>query len=131
MTAHPFDILHHGSELLLDVLLVRGFELTGPYWQDGEVAEHDESMARYARGENDARADLVCGDRRLELALWYRLRPPAYRIGEARIGHGALMRGADCQDPAFPPQSADPLDGFRALASDLKRCGGSFVAGAG
>ena len=126
MTAHPFDILHEGCDVLLDVLLVRGFELSGPWWQD---ETGDEGMERYARGENDARAALTRGDRRLELSLWFRLRPPVYRIGEVRVGHGALMRGAGCDQPDFPPESADPLDGFRALASDLARCGGSFVAG--
>ena len=129
MVAHPFDVLRHGADLLLDVLLVRGFELVGPYWQHEEIAAGDAGMASYTRGENDARADLVCGDRRLELSLWYRLRPPTYRIGEARIGHMALMSGAGCADPEYPPASADPLDGFRALARDLARCGGSFVSG--
>lgn len=129
MIAHPFDTLRQGSDLLLDVLLVRGFELAGPYWQHDELAAHDDAMERYARGDNDARADLVCGDRRLELALWHRLRPPVYRIGEVRLGHGALMRGAGCEDPAYPPPSADPLEGFRAIARDLTRCGGSFVVG--
>ena len=129
LTAHPFDILREGTEILLDVLLVRGFELTGPYWEDRELAEHDLAMVAYVRGENDARADLVCGDRRLELWLWYRLRPPVYRIGEVRIGHEPLMRGAGCHDPAYPPHSADPLEGFRALRRDLERCGGSFVGG--
>jgi hypothetical protein len=129
MPAHPFDVLHAGTDLLLDVLLIHGFELAGPYWQDEEVASRDAGMAAYARGDNDARAELVCGDRRLELSLWLRLRPPVYRIGEVRMGHGALMRGADCDDPAYPPESADPLDGFRALARDLARCGGSFVGG--
>ena len=122
MVAHPFDTLREGCDLLLDVLLVRGFEMVGPFWEFEEGG-----LTPYARGENDARADLVCGDRRLELALWYRLRPPVYRIGEVRIGHGALMRGAGCDDPAYPPFSADPLEGFRALARDLSRCGGSFV----
>jgi hypothetical protein len=129
MVAHPFDTLREGCDLLLDVLLVRGFELAGPYWEHGEIEEPYEGMTGYARGENDARADLVCGDRRLELALWHRLRPPVYRIGEVRVGHGALMRGAGCDDPAYPPFSADPLEGFRALARDLRRCGGSFVGG--
>ena len=129
MTAHPFDILHEGAEILLDVLLVRGFELAGPYWQHDEIAAGDAAMAAYARGDNDARADLVCRDRRLELSLWHRLRPPTYRIGEVRIAHTALMRGAGCDDPAYPPESANPLDGFRALARDLSRCGGSFVSG--
>jgi hypothetical protein len=125
MVAHPFDILREGSDLLLDVLLVRGFELAGPYWEDGE----NDDLTAYARGDNDARADLVCGDRRLELSLWYRLRPPVYRIGEVRLGHGALMSGAGCDRPAYPPASADPLEGFRAVARDLAGCGGSFVAG--
>lgn len=129
MTRHPFDLLRQGSDLLLDVLLVSGFELTGPYWADGELAGSDLALTGYARGENDARADLTCRDRRLELALWYRLRPPVYRIGEVRLGHGALMRGANCPRPAYPPHSADPLEGFRALAQDLGRCGGAFVAG--
>jgi hypothetical protein len=126
---HPFDMLIQGSDLLLDVLLVRGFELAGPYWDDRDLADRDLAMAAYTRGENDARADLVCGDRRLELSLWYRLRPPVYRMGDVRIGHGALMRGANCASPAYPPHSAHPLEGFRALARDLKRCGGSFVDG--
>jgi hypothetical protein len=126
---HPFDILLQGSDLLLDVLLVRGFELAGPYWEHDELAARDAGLTDYARGNNDARADLVCGDRRLELSLWYRLRPPVYRMGGVRIGHGALMRGAGCDSPAYPPHSADPLEGFRALARDLSRCGGSFVAG--
>ena len=129
MVAHPFDILREGADLLLDVLLVRGFELAGPFWEHEDLIGRDAGLTGYARGENDARADLVCGDRRLQLALWYRLRPPVYRIGEVRVGHGALMRGAGCDDPAYPPASADPLEGFRALARDLKRCGGSFVAG--
>ena len=129
MVAHPFDVLHQGAELLLDVLLVRGFELVGPYWQHAELAEADAAMAAYARGENDARADLTCRDRRLELSLWHRLRPPTYRIGEVRIGHRALMSGAGCANPEYPPASADPLDGFRALARDVGRCGGSFVSG--
>jgi len=127
--AHPFEVLREGSEIVLDVLLVRGFELAGPYWAHDELAARDAGMAGYARGENDARADLVCGDRRLELAIWHRLRPPTYRIGEVRVGHAALMRGAGCDDPEYPPHSADPLDGFRALARDLRRCGGSFVSG--
>lgn len=129
MIAHPFDVLREGADILLDVLLVRGFELAGPYWSDGEMADRDAGMAGYARGENDARADLVCGDRRLELSLWHRLRPPVYRIGEVRLEHGALMRGAGCERPEFPPSSADPLEGFRALARDLARCGGPFVSG--
>lgn len=129
MIAHPFDVLREGADLLLDVLLVRGFELAGPFWDHEDVAGRDDGMAGYARGENDARADLVKGDRRLQLALWHRLRPPVYRIGEVRLGHGALMRGAGCDDPAYPPYSADPLEGFRALARDLARCGGSFVGG--
>ena len=128
MTAHPFDILREGAEILLDVLLVHGFELTEPYWDDRGL-DGDMAVVAYTRGENDARADLVRGDRRLELALWYRLRPPTYRTGKVRIGHEALMRGSGCDDPAYPPHSADPLDGFRALARDLARCGGSFVAG--
>jgi hypothetical protein len=127
--AHPFDTLREGCDILLDVLLVHGFELVGPFWQHDETAARDAGMAGYARGDNDARADLVAGDRRLELALWYRLRPPVYRIGEVRIGHAALMLGAGCDDPAYPPFSADPLDGFRALARDLAQCGGSFVSG--
>jgi hypothetical protein len=127
--AHPFDILREGSDLLLDVLLVRGFELAGPFWEHEDLVGRDAGLTPYARGDNDARADLVCGDRRLQLALWYRLRPPVYRIGEARIGHGALMRGAGCLKPEYPPFSADPLEGFRALAGDLRRCGGSFVGG--
>ena len=129
MVTHPFDALREGAEILLDVLLVRGFELTGPYWQDDELAAHDAALTAYARGENDARADLVCGDRRLELALWYRLRPPTYRIGAVRLAHAALMQGAGCTNPEYPPGSADPLDGFRALARDLARCGGPFVSG--
>jgi hypothetical protein len=129
MPAHPFDVLREGAEILLDVLVVHGFELSGPYWQHEEIAADDGAMAAYARGDNDARADLVCAQRRLELALWHRLRAPTYRIGEVRIGHAALMRGAGCTDPAYPPESADPLEGFRALARDLSRCGGSFVSG--
>jgi hypothetical protein len=129
VTTHPFDTLREGAEILLDVLLVRGFELAGPYWQHAELAEADAATAAYARGENDARADLICRDRRLELSLWHRLRPPTYRIGEVRMGHVALMSGAGCADPEYPPASADPLDGFRALARDLTRCGGSFVVG--
>ena len=128
MIAHPFDVLRQGTEILLDVLVIRGFELSGPYWQHPDL-DGDGAVAAYARGENDARADLVCGDRRLELALWHRLRPPTYRIGEVRLGHAALMRGAGCDDPEYPPESADPLDGFRGLARDLRRCGGSFVSG--
>ena len=128
MITHPFDVLREGCDLLLDVLLVHGFELAGPYWEDGDL-DGELAVIGYTRGENDARADLVRRDRRLELALWYRLRPPAYRLGEVRIGHAALMRGAGCDDPAYPPYSADPLDGFRALARDLARCGGSFVSG--
>ena len=129
MVEHPFDILRQGADLLLDVLLVHGFELSGPYWQHDELAARDAALTAYARGDNDARTDLVCGDRRLELWLWHRLRSPVYRIGDVRVGHAALMRGADCESPAYPPHSADPLDGFRALARDLRRCGGSFVAG--
>jgi hypothetical protein len=125
---HPFDVLRRGAEILLDVLVIRGFELTEPYWQHPDLDE-DAALFAYTSGENDARADLVCGDRRLELAIWHRLRPPTYRIGEVRIGHTALMRGAGCDDPEYPPHSADPLDGFRALAHDLRRCGGSFVSG--
>jgi hypothetical protein len=128
VVAHPFDTLREGAEILLDILLIRGFELSGPYWQHADLDE-DAAVVAYTRGENDARADLVCGDRRLELALWHRLRPPTYRIGEVRVGHTALMLGAGCDDPEHPPRSADPLDGFRALARDLRRCGGSFVSG--
>ena len=78
MVTHPFDVLREGAEILLDVLLVRGFELAGPYWQARDL-EGDLAVVAYTRGENDARADLVCADRRLELSLWYRLRPPTYR----------------------------------------------------
>jgi hypothetical protein len=128
--AHPFDVLREGADILLDVLLVHGFEVTGPYWEHPELTSPDDvALVGYGRGENDAREDLVCGDRRLELALYYRLRPPTYVLGGVRIGHAALMRGAGCDDPAYPPYSADPLEGFRALARDLARCGGSFVAG--
>lgn len=128
VTAHPFDILREGAEILLDVLLVHGFEIAGPYWEDRDLAD-DLAVMAYTRGENDARADLVRRDERLELALWHRLRPPTYRLGEVRVAHTALMLGAGCADPAYPPYSADPLDGFRALARDLSRWGGSFVSG--
>jgi hypothetical protein len=127
--AHPFDVLREGADIVLDVLLVHGFELTGPYWEHPEFSARDVALVGYGRGENDARADLVCGDRRLELALYHRLRPPTYVLGGVRLGHAALMRGAGCDDPAYPPYSADPLDGFRAVARDLARCGRSFVSG--
>jgi hypothetical protein len=126
---HPFDVLRTGADIVLDVLLIHGFESTGPYWEHPGFVERDVALVGYGRGENDARADLVCGDRRVELALWYRLRPPTYRLGEVRLGHAALMRGAGCDDPEYPPYSADPLDGFRALARDLARCGEALVNG--
>ena len=129
IATHPFDVLRQGCDLLLDVLLVHGFELSGPYWQHPDLDEDATGRVAYARGENDARADLVHGDRAVALALWHRLRPPVDRLGAVRLGHGALMAAAGCTEPAYPPQSADPLEGFRALARDLAAHGDALTAG--
>ena len=128
--SHPFDVMRAGYEVLLDVVAAHGFEAHEPRW---EVPEYESgqgagsALSAYGRGDNRVLGELARGDRVIELVLHHRLLPPTYRSGRVRIDHGALMRGDGAVAPAYPPSSSDPLAGFRAVAEDLRRHGGSFV----
>ena len=123
---HPFDLMRAGYEILLDVVAAHGFEAHEPHWELPDD-EAEPALDAYGRGQNRALGEIARGDRVIELVLHRRLRPPTYRLGGVRIGHAALMRGGGAGELAFPAATADALEDFRAVASDLRRWGGAFV----
>jgi hypothetical protein len=111
------DLREHGAELLAPILTAHGF--------------------RYVPGEADrgsgglfARGAFVRGERRLEFSARYALGEVLYRAPGVVLGHEEYMRvAAGRARHAHPGFSADPLDGFRHLASDLARFGAAFLSG--
>jgi hypothetical protein len=70
------------------------------------------------------------GTRRLELHFRFSLGLVSYSVGAASLSHSDYMRALGCRkEAAYPGFSADPLDGFRHLASDLERFGDEFLRG--
>jgi hypothetical protein len=111
------EMRERGAELLAAVLEPHGF--------------------RYAAGEADrgsgglfARGVFVRDDRRIEFSARYALGEVLYHAAGATLRHEDYMRvAAGPGQHAYPGFSADPLDGFRHLASDLARFGTTFLAG--
>lgn len=114
----PMDVLMKGQEILDEVLVPNGFEFRVE--GSGRGSGGDFAWGSYIRD-----------DRRLELHVRYSLGLVTYHVGSHSIGHMDLM---ECiaglkNDTEYPRVSADPLDGFRHLKSDLQRYGSDFFEG--
>ena len=60
----------------------------------------------------------MSGDRAVEFSVQWSLGEVVYRWGDLAITHRELMAALQARG-SYPGYSADPLDGFRDLASDL------------
>ena len=116
----PSEVMESGRKILERVL--------GPHgWRFVPGPSGASSGGQYAQ------ADVIRGDRRLELHFRHSLGLVTYHLGSASVSHEAYMevllgcRGAS----RYPGFSDDPLDGFRGLAADLQQHAMDFVAGPG
>lgn len=114
---HALDLRERGAQLLAPILTPHGFR-----YVPGE-ADHG-SGGLFARGA------FVRGERRLEFSARYGLGEVLYRAPGVALRHEDYMRvAAGAGQHAYPGFSADPLDGFRHLASDLARFSAAFLTG--
>src|SRR5258705_2617774 len=111
------ELRRRGGELLSPVLVPYGF-----VYQAGEVDRGSGGL--YAHGgshERTVRWNSACG---------HALGEVRYRVDAATLLHEDFARAAVERGQArYPGFSDDPLDGFRALATDLVRFGSVFLAG--
>src|SRR5690242_15659419 len=106
------DTLRLGVEILDSVMSPAGFDFEQVH--DGAYA-----CGRYSRA-----------DRTLELHFSDSLRLVSQRIGNLVVMHDDFMRAL--VGPAggrYPGKSAEPLDGFRDLRTDLREHCGEFLGG--
>lgn len=113
---NPTEMRSRGAEILEPVLKPYGFAFA-----PGEVGKG--SGGPFAQGA------FVRGNRRLDFSVRYSLGLVEYRVGAHRISHEDYMRIASKGENSYPGFSDDPLDGFRHLASDLKKFCNGFLSG--
>jgi len=112
----PRELLTRGVALLEPVLRPHGFSFV--FREEGQSS-----------GGSFAAGDFVRANRRLELHFRHSLGLVTYHVGTARVSHSGYMEELGVrQRAAYPGFSADPLDAFRDLASDLERFADSFLS---
>jgi len=113
----PIEMRQGGADILGPVLKPHGFAFA-----PGEVGK--------GSGGHFAQGAFVRGNHRLEFSVRNSLGLVDYRVGDKRITHEEYMRVvAPPGKNSYPGFSDDPLDGFRHLASDLKKFCGVFLTG--
>ena len=112
----PAKILADGVDILRAILeshefeYVRGLESAG-------------SGGRFARGS------FVREDRHLEFSVRRALGLVRYHVGSVSLSHDEYVRAVSGFSGEYPGYSAEPLDGFRHLLSDLREHGDIFLSG--
>jgi hypothetical protein len=111
------ELRERGAALLAPTLLPHGF-----LYVPGEMDRGSGGL--FARGA------FARGDRRLEFSARYALGEVRYHATGVTLSHADYMRvAASAGTHAYPGFSADPLDGFRHLASDIAQFGTVFLTG--
>lgn len=118
MIHDPKEVLLHGSEILVPLLLKHGFEFK-------LVGGGSSSGGEFAFGE--FRRDT----RRLELHVRYSLGMVTYHFANRSMSHQDYMRSVLGRPSAshYPGFSSDPLNAFRHLYLDLDEHGADFLQG--